>query len=197
MKPIFDKNGLATESGNIRCFYYDENTNEYIGWSDEYINLGVSMPSNSTDIEPDQEVDGMIAVFVSGAWRYEEDNRGEIVYSTDTGEPMEIDYIGKVRDGFTRVAPSTPFDRWDGQRWVIDEDAKHTSDVLSAEKEKEFRINEANEYINRMQWPGKASLGRLKETEKAEYNKWIDYLDELFSTDTSTAPMVNFPNKPE
>ncbi|HDT4530911.1 TPA: tail fiber assembly protein, partial [Enterobacter chengduensis] len=44
MKPVFDKDGLATEPGNIRCFYYNPETGEYSGWSDEYINLGVSMP---------------------------------------------------------------------------------------------------------------------------------------------------------
>ncbi len=44
MKPVFDENGLATVPGDMRCFYYDAETSEYTGWSDEYINTGVSMP---------------------------------------------------------------------------------------------------------------------------------------------------------
>lgn len=52
MKPVFDDNGLAIEEGNIRCFYYCPTTGEYTGCSDEYIYVGVSMPGNSTDIEP-------------------------------------------------------------------------------------------------------------------------------------------------
>ncbi|MBV7166429.1 tail fiber assembly protein, partial [Escherichia coli] len=48
MKPVFDKNGLATVPGDMRCFYYDAVTSEYTGWSDEYINTGVSMPACST-----------------------------------------------------------------------------------------------------------------------------------------------------
>ncbi|MDY8053243.1 tail fiber assembly protein, partial [Escherichia coli] len=44
MKPVFDVNGLATEPGEIRCYYYDAVTSEYMGWSDEFINIGVSMP---------------------------------------------------------------------------------------------------------------------------------------------------------
>ncbi|STH05040.1 tail fiber assembly protein from lambdoid prophage [Escherichia coli] len=44
MKPVFDENGLATVPGDMRCFYYDAVTSEYTGWSDEYINTGVSMP---------------------------------------------------------------------------------------------------------------------------------------------------------
>ncbi|MCV5283231.1 tail fiber assembly protein, partial [Escherichia coli] len=31
MKPVFDENGLATEPGEIRCYYYDIVTFEYIG----------------------------------------------------------------------------------------------------------------------------------------------------------------------
>lgn len=45
MKPVFDENGLATVPGDMRCFYYDAETSEYTGWSDEYINTGVSMPA--------------------------------------------------------------------------------------------------------------------------------------------------------
>ncbi|EJS6327898.1 tail fiber assembly protein, partial [Escherichia coli] len=52
MKPVFDENGLATVPGNMRCFYYEAVTYEYTGWSDEYINTGVSMPACSTGIDP-------------------------------------------------------------------------------------------------------------------------------------------------
>ncbi|EKP3054643.1 tail fiber assembly protein, partial [Escherichia coli] len=31
MKPVFDENGLATQAGDIRCFYYDAVTMEYAG----------------------------------------------------------------------------------------------------------------------------------------------------------------------
>ncbi len=58
MKPVFDENGLATEPGDIRCFYYDAVTSEYTGWSDEYINIGVSMPGDSTNKDPGDEVSG-------------------------------------------------------------------------------------------------------------------------------------------
>ena len=60
MKPVFDENGLATVPGDMRCFYYDAETSEYTGWSDEYINTGVSMPAypswSSKRFTPDDEV---------------------------------------------------------------------------------------------------------------------------------------------
>ena len=66
--------------------------------------------------------------------------------------------------------------------------------VALAEAEKQSRIDEANVYINSKQWPGKAALGRLKDTEKAQYNAWLDYLDALDGVDTSTAPDISWPS---
>ncbi|MGO0556300.1 tail fiber assembly protein, partial [Escherichia coli] len=56
MKPVFGENGLATVPGDMRCFYYDAVTYEYTGWSDEYINTGVSMPACSTGIGPGENI---------------------------------------------------------------------------------------------------------------------------------------------
>ncbi len=51
-EPVFDENGLATVPGDMRCFYYDAETSEYTGWSDEYINTGVSMARLFHCIDP-------------------------------------------------------------------------------------------------------------------------------------------------
>ncbi|MCN9535644.1 MAG: hypothetical protein E6661_04155 [Enterobacter sp.] len=68
MAVIFDKNGLATQAGDIRCFYYDAVTGEYNGWSDEHIYVGVSMPGNSTSVNPGDEQAGFVAVFNGTVW---------------------------------------------------------------------------------------------------------------------------------
>lgn len=69
--------------------------------------------------------------------------------------------------------------------------------VLSALSEKQWRIKIANDYMNARQWPGKAAMGRLKETEKDQYNLWLDYHDALEAVDTSTAPNIEWPAEPE
>lgn len=196
MKPVFDENGLATEPGDIRCFYYDANTNEYVGWSDEYIYLGVSMPGNSTDIDPGEEVIGEIAIFTGVSWRQEEDHRGEVIYSTNNGTVSTVDYIGSIPDGYTSIPPSTPYDTWDGEGWITDADAEHAADVAAADAEKQARISQANEYMNSKQWPGKAVIGRLKGEELAQYNLWLDYLDALEAVDTSSSPDIKWPTPP-
>ena len=197
MKPVFDNNGLAIQSGDIRCFYYDELTGEYSGWSDEFINIGVSMPGNSTDIDPGEYVTGEVAVFGGDGWSWQEDHRGETVFSTANGSRVIVDYIGGIRNGFTTAAPVTPYDKWNGSQWVTDADVQHAADVAAADTEKNSRIDQTNDYINSKQWPGKAALGRLKDSEKVQYNMWLDYLDALEAVDTSSAPDINWPESPE
>ncbi|WP_395304461.1 tail fiber assembly protein [Enterobacter sp. ECC-019] len=68
--------------------------------------------------------------------------------------------------------------------------------IAGADAEKQSRIDQANEYMNSKQWPGKAVMGRLNDTEKAQYNLWLDYLDVLEMVDTSTAPDIAWPEKP-
>ncbi|MCO7414059.1 MULTISPECIES: tail fiber assembly protein [Enterobacter cloacae complex] len=65
-----------------------------------------------------------------------------------------------------------------------------------AEAEKQFRIDQANAYMNSKQWPGKAVIGRLTGDELAQYNLWLDYLDELEAVDKSKAPGIEWPAKP-
>ncbi|WP_266165040.1 tail fiber assembly protein [Escherichia coli] len=140
MKPVFDENGLATEPGEIRCYYYDIVTFEYIGWSDEYINIGVSMPGNSTDIDPGNELTGKVAVFENGGWVLKEDHRGKTVYSTTDGMPHTIDYIGPINNGYTNIAPSDPFQKWDGKKWVSDPNAKYAADVEVEDNQKAILV---------------------------------------------------------
>lgn len=68
--------------------------------------------------------------------------------------------------------------------------------VAQAVKEKQNRIDAANDYMNGKQWPGKAAIGRLTGDELSQYNLWLDYLDALEAVDTSTAPDIEWPGKP-
>ncbi|HEC7275768.1 TPA: tail fiber assembly protein [Salmonella enterica subsp. enterica serovar Isangi] len=196
MKPVFDETGLAIVAGDIRCFYYDPVTSEYNGWSDEFINIGVSMPGNSTDIGPGDEVDGKIAVFNNGVWSQEEDHRGEIVYSTTDGMPSTIDYIGPVHDGYTTTTPSGPYDKWDGEKWVTDTEAQHSAAVGAAEAQRQSLIDTAMASISLIQL--KLQAGRkLTQAETTRLNAVLDYIDAVTATDTSTAPDVIWPELPE
>ncbi|EFH4709106.1 TPA: tail fiber assembly protein [Escherichia coli] len=68
--------------------------------------------------------------------------------------------------------------------------------IALVELKKRKIINEANEYMNSRQWPGKAAIGRLKGEELAQYNLWLDYLDALELVDPSSAPDIEWPTPP-
>lgn len=195
MKPVFDENGLAIESGEIRCFYFDDVTAEYTGWSDEFIHPGVSMPGYSTDIDPGDEVTGEVSVFTGGAWIQQEDHRGTVVYSTADGLESVVDYIGEIKSGFTQLMPVTRFDKWDGGMWVTDNTAAHAADIAAAEAQRQQLLAVAQQRIT--VWQTKLLMGRkLTENESSQLNIWMDYIDALETMDVSTAPAVKWPPMP-
>ncbi len=192
MKPVFDENGLATEPGEIRCYYYDAVTSEYMGWSDEFINIGVSMPGCSTAIEPGAEAGGKVFIFSGSEWVLKEDHRGETAYTTSNGKPVTIEYIGPLREGFTFEAPTTKFDKWDGNKWVTDTEAQHSAALDAAEAQRQSLINAAMASISLIQL--KLQAGRkLTQAETTRLNAVLDYIDAVTATDTSTAPDVIWP----
>lgn len=194
MKPAFDENGLATQAGGIRCFYFDELTGEYTGWSDEFINLGVSMPGNSTDIDPGDDGAGKVAVFTGSGWRLEEDHRGETVYSVEDKASSVVDYIGPIKDGFVTAAPASPFDKWNGKKWVTDNDAQQAADVEAADQKKAALLAAARSTISL--WQTELQLGIISDDDKASLISWLSYIKNLQVVDTSTAPDINWPAPP-
>lgn len=195
MKPVFDKSGLATEPGEIRCFYYDAVTGEYTGWSDEYINAGVSMPGHSTDVDPGDKMTGKIAVFKGGSWVQEEDYRGEKIYSTTDRTPFTVDYIGPVHEGYTAIAPSGPYDKWDGEKWRTDTEAQHVADMAAAKQKLAALLAEATEVIDPL--ADAQAGGYIDDADVPRLAEWQRYRYQLTKVDTSTAPNINLPPKPE
>ena len=196
MKPVFDESGLAITAGDVRCFYYDSLTFEYTGWSDEYIHVGVSMPGNCTDVDPGDKIPGKVSVFTGGAWIQQEDHRGAVVYSTEDGVASTVDYIGEIKQGFTKLMPVTRFDKWDGEKWVTDADAQHSAAVDAAEARRQSLIGAAMDSISLIQL--KLQAGRnLTQAEITSLNAVLDYIDAVEATDTSTAPDIEWPLPPQ
>lgn len=102
-----------------------------------------------------------------------------------------IEYSGEPPEGKIRVPGADGMPEWGDIPAPT-----HEEMVSQADAEKQNRIDAANAYINSKLWPGKAAMGRLKDTEKAQYNLWLDYLDELEAVDTSTAPDIICPEVP-
>lgn len=193
MTIIFDDAGHATEAGNVRVFHYVAETGEYWTWSDEFIPVGVSIPGNSTLIDPGEDVEGHLWVFDGSAWVSKEDHRGETTYSTETGAEVIVKYIGEIKDGFTTTAPVTPYDKWDGSQWVTDADAKHAADIAAAVQKKSALRTIADDEIA---WLQDAVDEGATDEETALLAAWKAYRVQLMRIKTDTAPDIEWPNTP-
>ncbi|EFC1981587.1 tail fiber assembly protein [Escherichia coli] len=193
-----DENGFATEDGYITVYNYDGVTREYIGLAVEYLPVGVGVPGNSCVDAPISKKDGFAVCRTADltGWEYVADHRGEIIYSTETGESKEITAPGDYPENTTTIAPLTPYDEWDGEKWVTDTVAQHSAAVGAAEAQRQSLIDTAMASISLIQL--KLQAGRkLTQAETTRLNAALDYIDAVEATDTSTAPDVIWPELPE
>ncbi|GAB0668468.1 tail fiber assembly protein [Escherichia coli] len=197
-KITLDENGFATEAGFITIYNYNGETREYISSSVEYLPFGVGVPGNSCVDAPISKKDGFAVCRTADltGWEYVADHRGEIVFSTETGESKEITALGDYPENTTTIAPLSPYDKWDGEKWVTDTEAQHSAAVDAAEAQRQSLIDAAMASISLIQL--KLQAGRnLTQAETARLNAALDYIDAVTATDTSTAPDVIWPELPE
>lgn len=189
---------IATKAGNITVYNYDGETREYISTSNEYLAIGVGIPAYSCLDAPGTHKAGY-AICRSmdlNSWEYVPDHRGEIVYSTETGESKEITAPGDYPENTTTIAPLTPYDKWNGEKWVTDTEAQHGAAVDAAETKRQSLIDTAMASISLIQL--KLRAGRnLTQAETTRLNAVLDYLDALEMVDTSSAPDIEWPTPPE
>lgn len=188
---------IATVAGDITVFNYDGETREYLSSSVEYLPVGVGIPANScTDAPGESKEDFAICRTADfTAWEYVADHRGEIVYSTDTGEAVAVNVPGDYPEGTTTLAPATPYDTWDGSEWVTDTEEQHAADVEAAEQQKVALLNEAQATISF--WQTELQLGIISDEDKASLIAWMNYIKAVQAVDTSKAPDITWPDKPE
>ncbi|MBJ9021168.1 tail fiber assembly protein, partial [Citrobacter farmeri] len=105
---------------------------------------------------------------------------------------ITVDYIGSLHDGYTSIAPSTPYDVWDGTKWVTDVEAQQADAIAEAELQRQQLISAAMQSISVIQL--KLQAGRaLSDAEKNKLNATLDYIDAVTATDTATAPDISWP----
>lgn len=190
---IFDTAGHAVNAGYVRVYHFEKN-GEYLGWSDEYINSGVSLPGSSTIIPPGEPATGMVSVFNGSTWDKQPDYRGQNVYSIVDRQPVTIDYIGAIKDGYVAAAPTSQFDKWDGNKWVADTEARRVAEVADAVQKKSALRMVADDEIAWLQDAVDADIAT--NDEKSTLANWKKYRVWLMRLDTSKAPDIEWPETP-
>ncbi|GAB4593397.1 phage tail fiber assembly protein [Edwardsiella tarda] len=193
---IIDVDGIATVAGNIKVYNYDGHTREYLSTSDEFLVVGVGVPAHScVDAIPIAKTGFAICRTEDlKRWEYVEDHRGEIIYDTETGDAIKVTAIGEYQPG-TTIAPATPYDKWNGNAWITDAVAQHAAYIAHAEVKKSELLAEAQATISL--WQTELQLGIISNEDKDKLVAWMKYIQAINIIDTSLAPDITWPIKPE
>ncbi|MGT3269570.1 tail fiber assembly protein [Yersinia enterocolitica] len=187
---------MSDKAQIVTVFNYHYETKEFTGATDAYIAPHTGIPGSSTLIAPLPIKAGYAVVFNEDAqqWKYTEDYRGTEAYDTQTGYSRPVITLGPLPEGFTSLAPTSQFDCWDGSQWVKDENAEKKHHLAEAEQEKRHLLNEANTKIQILQ--DSIELGLGTESTEAKLLAWRRYRVLLDRVDISTAPNIEWPEKP-
>ncbi|WP_105266432.1 MULTISPECIES: tail fiber assembly protein [unclassified Escherichia] len=196
-KAVLNSELIATKAGNITVYNYDGETREYISESTEYLAVGVGIPAYSCLDAPGSYQSGYVSCRTLDlrSWEYVPDHRGETVYNTLNGKPMEIKTIGEYPENVTTLAPSTPYDVWNGNEWVVDLQAKKNALEKVFITERDMAINEALNYISPLQ--SELLLGSISERNKEILQVWLNYINELKEAVFVSDKASLLPAKPE
>ncbi|OCG64390.1 hypothetical protein A9G48_02795 [Gilliamella sp. wkB18] len=173
--------------------YYFDNTNELRPFTHKLeANDDTLPPDNALRIAPSFK-EGYWPCEQNSKWILIEDNRNKTVYNIETQEPLKIEYIGKIRDGFTELEPFE-FCQWNGKKWVLDEDAKNENIIKNNQLLKNSLLNDAHEKIAILQ--DIIDLDMQETDEEAQLKQWKKYRIVLTRVDASDIN-AKFPDKPK
>lgn len=192
-----NKNGIATAAGWLTVYSVEPHQREFQSVTMEYLAAGVGLPAFGYADKPDLPGDGFALVRSADEkqWETIADYRGLTAYSTETGQPEIIAFLGELPDTLTLLAPVTPYDKWDGTAWVTDTEAQHADEVAAAERQKQALLTEAQQQI--AGWQTELQLGIISDEDKASLIIWMNYIKAVQAVDTSKAPDITWPDKPE
>ncbi|MCE9890752.1 tail fiber assembly protein [Kluyvera intermedia] len=193
MTDLFDKNGNATETHIVTVSGFDSATGEFINTYDVRILAGTGIPRPSSLTQAPAADAGHAVCWDGAKWQQVIDLRGTTAYETATGDDVRIKTLGPLADGLTAVAPATPYDVWDGAKWVTDSAAAQEAAKAEAEFQRSLLLNTANAEIT---WRQDAvDVGEATEEETAALTAWKKYRVLLMRVDTAAPVWPTPPNQ--
>ena len=192
-----NKNGIATAAGWLTVYSVEPHQREFQAVTMEYLAVGVGLPAFGYADKPASPDDGFALVRSADEkqWETIADYRGQTAYNTETGQPEVFAFLGELPDTLTLQPPATPYDKWDGSQWVTDTAAQHADEVAMAEQQKQDLLAEAQQQITG--WQTELQLGIISDDDRASLIIWMNYIKSVQVVDTSTAPDITWPDKPE
>lgn len=139
--------GWAACSGWAQAHCADAVTAEYLGAQDVWVSVGTGLPAGAYLDAPPAPEEGQAVVRQADGWARVPDYRGVTGYDTATRQPIAITALGPLPEHCTLLAPSSPYDVWDGAAWQPDALAAEQAVLSAAQAEQARRIAVANGQI--------------------------------------------------
>ena len=116
--------------------------------------------------------------------------------AAETWPTDAVDISDDVRGQFWVAPEGKILGAVDGMpAWVDAPPPTHEEAVISAKQKKQALLDEATSKITI--WQTKLLMGRkLSDSESAQLNVWMDYIDNVTAIEPETAPQINWPEKP-
>lgn len=194
MTSLFDKNGNALETCVVAISGFEPETGEFVATYDVRIFSGTGIPGFSTLVLAPAANLNHAACWNGVEWEQVIDLRGTVAYDKGNGTAVIVKTIGSLSDKLTSTAPETSYDKWDGEKWVTDVGAKKAGDISDAELKRQALLSDANNIT--ADWRTELTLGIISDSDKDKLIAWMGYIKAVKAVDTSTAPDVNWPEKP-
>ncbi|EKT0590997.1 TPA: tail fiber assembly protein [Morganella morganii] len=194
---VFDENGLATVPGWAEVYCCHPLTREYTGKSMDEVPLGFSLKADAYPDKPELPAPGFAIVRSEDGkrWLHVEDHRGKTAYDKTTKEKILINTVGALPDNLTLLEPLTSFDKWNGKKWVTNKAEQRAHEVAIAENQKQSLLSEAEQAIAMLE--RKIRLNMATDEDKLKLTEWEVYSVTVADIITSTAPDIDWPQKPQ
>lgn len=114
-------------------------------------------------------------------WKIIEDHRGQIVFSTKTGESQVITVLGPLPRDTVSTGPTEQYMKWDGSEWVHDAEAEKAAFQTKAESQRQYLLSVANSTI--ADWRTELQLEVITDDDRASLIKWMAYIKDLKAMD--------------
>ena len=172
--------------------YYFDNTNELKPYTHQLdANDDTLPPDNALRIAPEFKK-GFHPCELNGEWVQVEDHRDKTVYNIETQESSRVAYLGSIKEKFTLLEPFK-FSRWNGEKWVLDEDEQNAFKIKQNKMLKSSLLNEAHENISILQ--DAIDLDISENGDEDKLKAWKKYRVLLNRIDASDINVI-FPDKP-
>lgn len=184
---------MTAQTRTITIYNYRSDTLEFIGKGDAFIPPFTGLPANCTNTPAPETQPGFIAIFddKNEVWKTIEDHWGEIVFNTQTGEPIHLTEPGSYPEGVTSIEPDNTWQKWDGETWVDDPLAKKNALIEDAILQKAALLKKATDEISTLQDAVDLNIATDDEAERLKTKKIYRVM--LSRVNPSDAPDIAWP----